>query len=138
MTIEYRAPHATCVKRAQHAQKGVRTIIQYKQVEIQLEEMDDKEVGAKLRYMRKRKGWSQDKMGEEMFLSRSNISRMEAGLIPISQSRFMQWANKTDSQDIFLAIIFNIDPSVAVEIISNIANTGATVGTFLLSLGGLI
>ena len=113
-------------------------MIQYKQPEIKLEEMDDKQVGAKLRYMRKRKGWSQEEMGEEMFLSRSNISRMEAGLIPISQSRFMQWANKTDSQDIFLAIIFNIDPTVAVEIISNIANTGATVGTFLLSLGGLI
>ncbi|MFS0749557.1 helix-turn-helix domain-containing protein [Oceanobacillus sp. 1P07AA] len=110
----------------------------YKQVELQLDELSDEEIGKQLKKMRKRKGWSQDEMGDHMYLSRSNVSRLEAGLLSIRQSQFVRWVNKTDSQDIFLSIIFNVDPNVAIEILSNIANTGGTVGSILLSLGGMI
>ncbi|OEH53150.1 hypothetical protein AQ616_17880 [Oceanobacillus sp. E9] len=110
----------------------------YKQGELQLEELSDEEIGKQLKKMRKRKGWSQEKLGSKMHLSRSNISRMESGKLPIRIAEFNRWVNRTGAHDLAMSVLFNIDPNVAIEILSNIVNTGTGVGTILLSLGGMI
>ncbi len=122
-------------KRANYAQKGVKTMLHYKQANLQLEELDDVEIGKKLRFMRKRKGWSQEKMGEKMHLSRSNISRMESGLLPVRHREFLKWANNTNSQDVVLSIMFNIDVAQAMEILTQVAS--ALTGVMTIFLGGI-
>ncbi|MCT1577979.1 helix-turn-helix domain-containing protein [Oceanobacillus kimchii] len=107
----------------------------YKQAEPELDEFSDEEIGKQLKKMRKRKGWSQEKMSAVMHISRSNISRMESGKLAVKYREFVKWAKSTQSQDLAMSLFFNIDLSIAADMVSNIQSVGTSI---LIIIGGLI
>lgn len=91
------------------------------------------EYGARFRKMRKRAGLSQEDLSEAMHMSRSNVSRLESNKLKISFDDAIKWAQATNSQDMLIALVCNIDIASAAQMI---ADTFQTAGTILL--GGLI
>ncbi|GAA5418013.1 hypothetical protein Pryu01_03091 [Paraliobacillus ryukyuensis] len=87
-----------------------------------------------LKHTRKRKKLTQEHMAEIMHLPQSTISKIENGLMELGSKSFFKWMRKTDSQDILVALSLNIDPTVATDLISNLANSGL----LGIILGGLL
>ncbi|CDQ41474.1 hypothetical protein M948_20745 [Virgibacillus sp. CM-4] len=91
------------------------------------------ELGTTLRRMRRNAGYSQEFFSEKMHMSRSNISKLESNKLDIRGRDLIRWAQETNSQDILIALVCNVDVASAGQMI---ADTLQSVGTILL--GGLI
>lgn len=91
------------------------------------------EYGARFRKMRKRAGLSQEDLSGVMHMSRSNVSRLESNKLKISFDDAIKWAQATNSQDMLIALVCNIDIASATQIVTESLKL---VGTILL--GGLI
>ncbi|MGX9931991.1 helix-turn-helix transcriptional regulator [Virgibacillus salarius] len=91
------------------------------------------EYGARFRKMRKRAGLSQEDLSGVMHMSRSNVSRLESNKLKISFDDAIKWAQATNSQDMLIALVCNIDIASATQIVTESLKL---VGAILL--GGLI
>ena|SRR5690606_26051879 len=92
-----------------------------------MREVNKLDIGIVLRKMRKRGGFSQEKMSEKMFMSRSNISKLEAGKLEIRGKDLIRWAQETNSQDMLIAIVCNIDIASAAQMIVDVLPTAGTI-----------
>lgn len=93
------------------------------------------ETGMKFRMMRERRGMTQQELSDELYISRSNISRVESGKLKLAFEDAVLWARKTDSQDMLIALVCGTDIPGALQMLSDLTSTA---GTILLTLGGLI
>ncbi len=93
------------------------------------------EYGLKFRLMRKRANKTQQELADEMFVSRSTISRIESGKLKLAFDEAVRWAKQTDSQDILVALVCGTDIPGALQMLSDLTSTA---GSIILSLGGLI
>ena len=87
--------------------------------------------GPLLRQMRKQAGMSQEDVAHELYMSISNISRIESGKYHVKLSDAVRWANVTGAQDVFVATLLSVD----VTIVQQIIDAGTTIG---FVLGGLL
>ena len=62
------------------------------------------EIPAALTKMRKIAGYSQEKMAEFMNMSRSNIAKLETGLVETKASDLFKWCKITDSPDMLMVL----------------------------------
>lgn len=86
--------------------------------------------GPLLRQMRKQAGMSQEDIAHELYMSISNVSRIESGKYHVKLSDAVRWANVTGAQDVFIATLLSVD----VTIVQQIIDAGTTIG---LVLGGM-
>jgi len=91
-----------------------------------------KDYGKLLRQMRKHAGMSQEEVAHELYMSISNVSRLESGKYEIKLADALRWANVTGAQDVFIATLLSVD----VTIVQQIIDAGTT--TLGLILGGIV
>jgi len=89
--------------------------------------MKIKNYGPLLREMRKNAGMSQEEVAHELYMSISNISRIESGKYHVKLSDAIRWANVTGAQDVFVATLLGVD----VAIVQQVIDAGMTIGTIL-------
>ncbi|GAA0491034.1 hypothetical protein GCM10008986_16360 [Salinibacillus aidingensis] len=94
------------------------------------------EYGQMLRKMRKGADLSQEEIAERLHISRSNVSRLESNKLKLSFEDAVRWARTTDSQDMMVAMICNVDVSVASDMLNQIIQISATI--LFPFLGGLL
>src|SRR5690625_4439680 len=88
---------------------------------------DMKNYGPLLREMRKGAGMSQEEVAHELYMSISNVSRLESGKYEIKLADALRWANVTGAQDVFVATLLSVD----VAIVQQVIDAGMTIGTIL-------
>ena len=93
--------------------------------------MKIKNYGPLLREMRKKAGMSQEDVAHELYMSISNVSRLESGKYEVKLADALRWANVTGAQDVFIATLLGVDVTVVQQII----DAGTTIG---LVLGGIM
>ena len=86
-----------------------------------------KNYGPLLREMRKNAGMSQEEVAHELYMSISNVSRLESGKYEIKLADALRWANVTGAQDVFVASLLGVD----VAIVQQVIDAGMTIGTIL-------
>lgn len=74
-------------------------------------------VGEIVKQCRKKMRWSQDELAFEANLSQSTISRLEKNKITCDVNTLMRIAEKTNAQDIVMAMLFNLDMSVVSQML---------------------
>ncbi|MFB4471736.1 helix-turn-helix domain-containing protein [Oceanobacillus caeni] len=89
--------------------------------------------GKMLKKMRLRKGWSQDELGDRLHMSYSNISRIENDKLSIRGKDLINWVRQTDSQDLLIALVMNIDVVSAAEMVLHLTGVAT-----ILFLGGIL
>lgn len=62
------------------------------------------EIPAALTRMRKIAGYSQEKMAEFMNMSRSNIAKLETGLVETKANDLLKWCKITDNPDMLMLL----------------------------------
>lgn len=73
---------------------------------------------------------SQEEISHELYMSISNISRLESGKYEVKLADAWKWANVTGSQDLFIAVLFSVD----VAIVQQIIDAGTAIGF----IGGIL
>ena len=89
--------------------------------------MKIKNYGPLLREMRKNAGMSQEEVAHELYMSISNISRIESGKYHVKLSDAVRWANVTGAQDVFVATLLGVD----IAVVQQIVDAGSILGTIL-------
>jgi len=89
--------------------------------------MEIKNYGPLLREMRKSAGMSQEEVAHELYMSISNVSRLESGKYEIKLADALRWANVTGAQDVFVASLLGVD----IAVVQQIVDAGMTIGTIL-------
>ena len=74
-------------------------------------------VGEIVKQCRKKIGWSQDELAFEANLSQSTVSRLEKNKITCDVNTLMRIAEKTNAQDVAMAMLFNLDMSVVTQML---------------------
>ena len=87
--------------------------------------------GPLLRQMRKQAGMSQEDIAHELYMSISNVSRLESGKYEIKLADALRWANVTGAQDVFIATLLGVD----ITVVQQIVEAGSTIG---IILGGIL
>ena len=90
--------------------------------------------GSTLRKMRKEAKFSQEELAEHLYISRSNISRLETDNLELKAADLVGWANATQNQDLVAAMILGIDVGLLQQALELISTT-TLVGTIFL--GGI-
>lgn len=62
------------------------------------------EITVAITKMRKLAGFSQEKMGEFMNMSRSNIAKLETGLVELKAEDLLKWCKITNNPDMLQAL----------------------------------
>lgn len=75
------------------------------------------DVGEIVKQCRKKMRWSQDELAFEANLSQSTVSRLEKNKIACDVSTLMRIAEKTNAQDVVMAMLFNIDMSLVTQML---------------------
>ncbi|CEI81257.1 Helix-turn-helix [Oceanobacillus oncorhynchi] len=91
-----------------------------------------------LKFMRKRRGLSQEQLAPKLHMSRVNLSKIERGLVSIRTEDYFRWAKVTNSQDVLIAIACNIDLTIAADLISNVTDTMHSLGAIIMTIGGIL
>lgn len=101
-------------------------------------------LGRVLSKMRKRAGLNQEEFALQMNMTQANISRLENNKREIKARDLLDWANKTDAQDMLIALTLNIDLSMLADVDAPILIEGFTdlltnvVPSFINLLGVII
>ncbi|MFY0521393.1 helix-turn-helix domain-containing protein [Lysinibacillus sp. UGB7] len=74
-------------------------------------------VGEIVKQCRKKMKWSQEELAFNTNLSQSTVSRLEKNKITCDVNTLMQIANKTNAQDILMAMMFNIDMGLVTQVL---------------------
>lgn len=74
-------------------------------------------VGEIVKQCRKKMRWSQEELAFNTNLSQSTVSRLEKNKITCDVNTLMQIANKTNAQDVLMAMMFNIDMGVVTQML---------------------
>jgi len=93
--------------------------------------MKIKNYGPLLREMRKSAGMSQEDVAHELYMSISNVSRLESGKYEIKLADALRWANVTGAQDVFVATLLGVD----ITVVQQIVEAGSTIG---MIIGGIL
>lgn len=93
--------------------------------------MEIRNYGPLLREMRKSAGMSQEEVAHELYMSISNVSRLESGKYEIKLADALRWANVTGAQDVFIATLLGVD----VTVVQQIVESGSTIG---MIMGGIL
>lgn len=72
-------------------------------------------IGAVLRTARKRSGLTQEELAARLHRSNSCISKYESNSLTIDVPTFVKWAKLTNAQDLLIAAMLSVDPSVVAE-----------------------
>ncbi len=72
--------------------------------------------------MRRRGGFSQEKMAEKMHMSRSNISKLESGKLDVRARDLINWARQTDAQDMLVALVMNVDVATVADVLTQLTD----------------
>jgi len=91
--------------------------------------------GSILRKTRKEAGLSQEELAEHLYISRSNISRLETDNLELKAADLIGWANATQSQEVIAAMILGVDVGLLQQVLEIISTT-TLVGSILL--GGIL
>ena len=81
--------------------------------------------------MRKSAGMSQEDVAHELYMSISNVSRLESGKYEIKLADALRWANVTGAQDVFIATLLGVD----ITVVQQIVEAGSTIG---MIIGGIL
>lgn len=82
--------------------------------------------GAVLREMRLRAGFSQEVMAEKLFISHSNVSRLENNKIELSVETAIRWGQVTHSTEVIAAMLCGIDIATILQ------NVSMLIGAFIM------
>lgn len=93
--------------------------------------MKIKNYGPLLREMRKKAGMSQEEIAHELYMSISNVSRLESGKYEVKLADALRWANVTGAQDVFIATLLGVD----ITVVQQIVESGSTIG---MIMGGIL
>lgn len=74
-------------------------------------------VGEIVKQCRKKMKWSQEELAFNTNLSQSTVSRLEKNKISCDVNTLMQIANKTNAQDVLMAMMFNIDMGLVTQML---------------------
>ncbi|WP_218669568.1 helix-turn-helix domain-containing protein [Paraliobacillus ryukyuensis] len=85
---------------------------------------------------RKRKGFNQEEMAFEMGVPQSTVSRWETGKLHPRADDLIKWCQKTDAQDLLMAVTLNVDVTVVADLMSNLMQSGIMGAIY--TLGGLL
>ncbi len=92
------------------------------------------EFGAVLKRMRKQAGMSQECIAERLHISRSNVSRLEGNKLELKAADLIKWAKETNSQDVLVALVLNVDVAGVTHMLSSLLQTAGTI----IKLGGIL
>ncbi|MGJ9460322.1 helix-turn-helix domain-containing protein [Oceanobacillus sp. CF4.6] len=90
------------------------------------------EFGAVLRRMRKGAGKSQLELSEELHIARSNVSKLESDKMKLTLEDAIKWAKQTDSQDMLVALIINVDVATVADMLTQLTDVAT------IFLGGIL
>lgn len=89
------------------------------------------ELPQELRKMRKRAGLSQEALAPRLHMSRSNISKLERGELEIRGKDLLKWVQETSSQDMLIALAYNVDLSMVSDMLGQLTQLVGTI-SFLI------
>lgn len=66
-------------------------------------------LGAILKACRVRAGLSQEQIAAKLYISRSNISKLETDQLKLDVPTLIQWANVTNAKEVVVAFLMGVD-----------------------------
>lgn len=81
------------------------------------------ELGSILRTMRLKRGFSQEKMAEKLYIARSSISKIENNLLKIAGEDLIKWCRITNQQEVLMAVMCGVDMTIVHQLIE-VASSG--------------
>lgn len=66
-------------------------------------------LGAILKACRVRAGFSQEEIAAKLYISRSNISKLETDQLKLDVPTLIQWANVTNAKEVVVAFLMGVD-----------------------------
>lgn len=84
------------------------------------------EFGGVFRALRQRKGWSQEEMADELFVSQSDVSRFENDKMLPDIPTFLRIAQVTQAPEVVIAFLYGMG---GIEILQNLPTL---IGGFIL------
>lgn len=92
---------------------------------------------------RKRMNFNQEEMAEKMHVTQSTIAKWESGRVIPKVTDFFRWVKKTESNDLLMVTILNIDMASNVDltsILDVVADlfSDVTLSAFFINLLGVI
>ena len=76
--------------------------------------------GSVLKKVRLQSGLSQEELAEEIFLSRSAVSRLENNKLKLTVDDAIRWGQATQAPEIIAALLCGIDIAVVSQLITSI------------------
>lgn len=67
------------------------------------------DIGALLKQIRKKKGWSQEEAAHQMHTTQSTISRLEKNLVACEVNFLVRFSKLTNCEDVVIAALFSTD-----------------------------
>lgn len=100
-------------------------------------------VQAFMRKTRKRMNMNQEQMAERMHVTQSTVAKWESGRVIPKVTDFFRWVKQTESNDLLMATMLNIDMASNVDltsILDVVADlfSGVTVPAFINLIGAII
>ena len=77
--------------------------------------------GSVLKKVRLQSGLSQEELAEEIFLSRSAVSRLENNRLKLTVEDAVRWGQATQAPEIIAALLCGIDIAVVSQLISTVS-----------------
>lgn len=77
--------------------------------------------GDVLKKLRLKAGFSQEEMAERMFISRSNVSRLENNRLKLTVEDAVRWGQVTQAPEVIAAMLCGIDITQVMQLISTIS-----------------
>ncbi len=86
--------------------------------------------GSILKKVRLKSGLSQEELAEEIYLSRSAVSRLENNRLKLTVDDAVRWGQATQATEIIAALLCGIDVAVVSELVTTL------IGGFINLFGG--
>lgn len=77
------------------------------------------DIGAVLKLLRTRMGWSQEKLAEQLNMARTCISKIESGKQAACAETMIRWTTATNAKEVMIAYLYGMD---GISIMQNILN----------------